>query len=146
MPRTLRSRELQAAPEAVWELICDPHHLPRWWPAVLRVEGVGADAFTLVMRSNRGRTVRLDQRVTESAAPLRRAWAQQLQGTPFERLLAAWETSVTLEALPHGTRVTLEERQRLRGVMKLGDPLSRGPARRRVEAALDGLARLLEGP
>lgn len=143
MATTTRTRRIAAAPDAVWEVICDPHHLPRWWPGVTRVEGVRADRFTQVIPTRRGKPVRLDFVVVESQRPLRRAWTQELAGTPFERLLSSWTTRITLEPDGEGgCVVTLEEHQQLRGSLRAGLLLQRRPARRRVEAALKSLAGL----
>jgi uncharacterized protein YndB with AHSA1/START domain len=142
MATTVRSRRIDAAPESVWAIVSDPHHLPRWWPNVTRVEDVSAGRFTTVIPTKRGKPVRLDYRVTESEAPTRRAWAQDLEGTPFERLLATWTTTVVLEPEGRTCRVTLEERQQLRGSFRAGMLLQRRPARRRVDTALASLAAL----
>ncbi|HEV2769260.1 MAG TPA: SRPBCC family protein [Solirubrobacteraceae bacterium] len=72
MPTTRRTRTLEAAPQEVWRVVGDPHHLPRWWPRVTRVEGVDPGAFTQVFITAKGRTVRADHRVMareEGAAP-----------------------------------------------------------------------------
>jgi len=144
MAKTTRSRLIAATPGEVWNIVSDPHHLPRWWPGVTRVEDVRADRFTEVIPTRRGRPVRLDFVVLESEPPRRRAWTQELAGTPFERLLRAWTTTITLapdgEA---GCLVTLEEHQQLRGSFRAGTLLQRRPAARRVETALTGLAALL---
>ena len=63
-----RSRTLPASPEELWELIADPHHMPRWWPGVERMEGVEADRFTQVFKTKRGRPVRADFRVVRVRA------------------------------------------------------------------------------
>ena len=34
MPTARRSRTIAAPAEELWEVIGDPHHLPRWWPRV----------------------------------------------------------------------------------------------------------------
>ncbi len=143
MARIRRSRRIAAPQQAVWDVICDPHHLPRWWPGVTRVEGVGGSRFTEVIPTRRGKPVRLDFAVIESDPPRRRAWTQELAGTPFERLLSSWTTTVTLE--PDGEAgcvVTLEEHQQLRGTLRAGMLLQRRPAARRVESALSALAGL----
>jgi uncharacterized protein YndB with AHSA1/START domain len=139
---TVRSRRIDAPAESVWGIVSDPHHLPRWWPDVTRVEDVSAGRFTTVIPTKRGKPVRLDYRVTESAAPVRHAWAQDLEGTPFERLLIAWTTTVVLEPEGRACRVTLEERQQLKGSFRAGMLLQRRPARRRVDTALASLAAL----
>ena len=112
---------------------------PRWWPRAVRVEGVRGDAFTLVLRSRQGREVRADHRVVASDRRRRRAWALEVAGTPFERVLAAHETEVRLAPEGSGTRVELEQRMALRGASRLGAPLAWQSARRQLRAALDGV-------
>jgi uncharacterized protein YndB with AHSA1/START domain len=141
---TSRSRELSAPAQAVWELVSDPHHLPRWWPGVVRVEDVSEHRFTQVVPTKRGKPMRLDLRVAGNSAEQQLRWTQELAGTPFERLLEEWSTTIALE--PRGvsaTAVTITETQRLRGSFRLGSPLQRRPARKRLDQALANLARLL---
>ncbi|HEX3802403.1 MAG TPA: SRPBCC family protein [Solirubrobacteraceae bacterium] len=143
MAKTVRTRRIAATPEAVWQIVADPHHLPRWWPGVARVEGVRGGRFTEVIPTRRGKPVRLDFVVLESTVPRRCVWTQELEGTPFERLLAAWTTTIELgPAGDDACKVTLEEHQQLKGTFRAGLMLQRRPARRRVDAALDGLAAL----
>ena len=143
MATTSRSREIDAPVADVWEVVADPYHLPRWWPGVTRVQDVRDQSFTQVVPTKRGKPMRLDFRVTESLPMERRSWSQSLPGTPFERLLEAWTTTISLEPSRGGTRVTIEEVQQLRGSFRPALPLQRRPARRRVEEALAGLAALL---
>lgn len=144
MARTTRSRSIDAAPEHVWELVSDPDYLPRWWPGVVRVEDVSAERFTQVCATKRGRPVRMDQRVTVSDPPGCRAWSQDVLGTPFERLVTAWTTTITVTRSGQGSTVTITEDQDLKGSFKLGLPLQWRPARRRLDGALAALADLLE--
>ena len=65
MATARRTRVVAAAPQRVWELLEDPHHMPRWWPGVARMEGVEEDRFTQVMVTKKGRPVRLDFRSVE---------------------------------------------------------------------------------
>jgi len=141
--RTSRSREIDAPVADVWKVIADPYHLPRWWPGVTRVQDVRAESFTQVVPTKRGKPMRLDFRVTESVAMQRRSWSQTLPGTPFERLLESWSTTVELTDAGGRTLVTIEEIQQLRGSFRMGVPLQRRPARRRIDQALWGLAELL---
>ena len=60
VPTARRSRTIAAPVEELWEVIGDPHHLPRWWPRVNRVEDVEGDAFTEVMTTAKGKVVRAD--------------------------------------------------------------------------------------
>src|ERR1700758_1095009 len=97
MPTATRTRMLAAPPENGWQLVGDPHHLPRWWPRVERVEDVRERAFTEVMRTAKGKVVRADfelAHVDGEAHTLR--WEQQLVGTPFEGLFSSAETEITL--------------------------------------------------
>ncbi len=142
MATTVRSRRITAPTESVWPIVSDPHHLPRWWPAVARVEEVGGGRFTTVIPTKRGKPVRMDYRVIESEPPVHHRWAQELAGTPFERLVTSWTTTIKLAPQGDECVVTLEERQRLKGSFRIGGSLQRRPARRRIDAALDGLARL----
>jgi uncharacterized protein YndB with AHSA1/START domain len=137
---------VQAAPEAVWALVADPAALPRWWPMTERVEGVRGDAWTSVLRSGRGRTVRADWRVELDEPGRRRAWAQQLEGTPFAKVLAERRVEAEVERAGDGTRVTLELRQRGRGWARFGGLMLRRAARRELDGALAGLARAVTAP
>ncbi len=135
-------RTLAASQQTLWKLIADPHHMPRWWPGVQRVEGVDADRFTQVFRTKRGRPVRADFQVVRDEPPRARAWSQEVQGTPFERVLRSSVIEVGLEPVPDGTEVTITQRQKLRGYSRTGGFLVRRAARARLDEALEGLARL----
>jgi carbon monoxide dehydrogenase subunit G len=143
MPTARRSRRLPADPDRVWRVVGDPHHLPRWWPRVQRVENVDADAFTEVLATDKGRQVRADFRVLESDAPRLRRWEQMLEGTPFERVLAGSETAIELSGEGDSTRVTLTIRQRLRGLSRFGGFLVRRATRRIIDDALDRLEQVV---
>jgi uncharacterized protein YndB with AHSA1/START domain len=136
---TTRTRTVGAAPEVVWALVADPYALPRWWPRTERVEGVSANGWTALLRSPRGRAVRADWRLEVEERTRRRAWAQQLEGTPFAKVLAERRVEARLEPAPAGTRLTLELRQRGRGWSRFGGFMLRRAARRELDAALDGL-------
>jgi carbon monoxide dehydrogenase subunit G len=147
MPTTRRSRIISATPQEVWAVVEDPHHLPRWWPRVTRVEAVDDASFTEVFTTKKGRPVRADFRVVESDAPgLRRMWVQELEGTPFARFLKSAQTEVRLDPAPQdgGTEVTLEQRESPHGFFThFGGFMMRRAARQRLDAALDSLARIL---
>ena len=135
-----RSRTVPVALDDVWTVVGDPHHLPRWWPLTERVEAVADDAWTSVMRSDRGNVVRADYHVEAHEPPRRRAWSQSLAGTPFERLLREHRTEVALAPAGGGTEVTLTVTQRGRGTARLGMWMMRSATRRRLDEALDSLA------
>jgi uncharacterized protein YndB with AHSA1/START domain len=136
-----RSRTLAAAPEAVWQLLAQPRALARWWPRVERVKAVTEEGWTTVLRSERGRAMRADWRLEASEAPERRAWAQELDGTPFAKVLAYRRVEVRVEPAGEGTRVTIELRQRGRRMARFGSFMLRRAARKELEGALDGLAK-----
>ena len=138
-----RSRTVGAPVDAVWAVVGDPHHLPRWWPLTERVEAVDPQAWTSVLRSERGKVVRADYRVEAHEPPRHRAWSQQIEGTPFERLLREHRTEVDLTPAGGATEVTLTITQRGRGTARLGMFMLRRAARRQLDEALDGLAEAL---
>ena len=138
-----RSRTVAAPLPDVWAVVGDPFQLPRWWPLTERVESVDDDAWTSVLRSDRGRAVRADYHVEAHEPPRRRAWAQQLVGTPFEKVLRELRTEVALAESGPGTEVTLTVEQRARGTAKLGGLMLRRATARRLDAALDGLEAVL---
>jgi uncharacterized protein YndB with AHSA1/START domain len=139
LPTTRRSRTISAPADEVWSVVADPHHLPRWWPRVTRVEGVDDDTFTLVLATDKGRGVRADFRVLESDPPHVRSWAQEVEGTPFEGILRLSRTEMTLFPDGAGTRVTIAVRQKLRSFARLGGMLVRRASGRQLDEALERL-------
>ncbi len=137
-----RTRRIAASPERIWQVLEDPHHMPRWWPGVQRMESVTDDRFTQVFTTKKGRPVRLDFQVVASEGPWRRCWSQEIDGTPFERVLTESLIEVVLEPEPPGTVVTIAQRQRLRGYSKTGGFLLRRATNTRLDEALDGLERI----
>jgi carbon monoxide dehydrogenase subunit G len=135
-----RSRTLTADPEAVWKVLADPRSLVRWWPRVERVKAITPEGWTTVLRSERGRALRADWRLDGQEAGERRAWAQSLEGTPFAKVLAERRVEVRLAPDGDGTRVTVELRQRGRGMARFGRLMLRRAARKELDSALDGLA------
>ena len=140
MPTTSRSREVAAPPDEVWRIVGDPYHLPRWWPRVTRVEAVTGGRFTEVLSGTRsGRAVRADFRLDEKRKGELVRFSQQVEGSPFEKVLKESETTIAMEPAGSGTRVSLTVRQRLRGLSRLGGFLVRRATRRILDDALDGL-------
>ena len=141
MPTTRRSRTIDAPVEDVWDVVSDPHHLPRWWPRVTRVEGAEEGRFTQVLATAKGKPVRADFRVVESVPRRRQLWAQELEDSPFERLMGEALTEIGLEPADAATQVAIEMRQRLRGFARFGWFLVRRANVRVLDEALDGLER-----
>lgn len=150
MPRVNRSRLIAVPADRVWEVVADPHHLPRWWPRAVRVEDVReqegeAVQWTTVLGTEAGGRVRADYRRTGGESGTSLEWVQEVEGTPFERILKS--ADVRIEVKPEGgsSRVTLGVTEVLRGLSRLGAPLMRGAARRRLDEALENLDRALAG-
>lgn len=147
MRRVTRLRAVTAPPRAVWELISDPYNLPRWWPRVMRVEGVeGSGAgmrWTKVLGTAEGRGVRADFHCTASVESEQFGWEQDLEGTPFERHLRRYEVELTLAEVEAGTEVTAAAAQTLRGLSRLGSPMMRRGQGALLDEALDGIERAL---
>jgi uncharacterized protein YndB with AHSA1/START domain len=147
MPRVSRTRTIAAPRERVWDLVSDPHHLPRWWPRTLRVEDVRQmgsgkrSRWTTVLGTDRGRGVRADYRCTSAAPGERYLWEQELEGTPFERILRYSRLEIRLKDRDGGTSVRLASSERLRGLSRLGSPMMRLATRKRLDEALDGIER-----
>jgi uncharacterized protein YndB with AHSA1/START domain len=142
VPTTTRSRALASSPEEVWALIAEPRRLARWWPRAVRVEATDAGGFTQVLQTRAGRTVRADFRILDVRPPRHVRWEQQLEGSPFERVLRHAAIEVDVDPAPEGARVTLALHQSLRGMARLGAIVVRRAARRQLDEALDGLARI----
>lgn len=143
---TRRSRVIAAPIADVWRLATDPHHLPRWWPATDRVEGVSPAGWTSVLSTPRGRTVRADYSVAATDPPVLARWRQDLAGTPFERLFSELSYELRLTGRDDGTEAVLALVQQPRRWARLGRIQLRGAAGRQLDAALAALAVLVEPP
>jgi uncharacterized protein YndB with AHSA1/START domain len=149
VPKVSRKRVVGAPVDAVWELISDPHSLPRWWPKTTRVEDVSETVgetgteWTSVFGTEKGNSVRADYRCTTCEELREYGWQQQLEDSPFERVLKA--AAITIELAPGdgGTVVTVTANETLRGLSRLGGPMMRGAAGDRLDDALDGIERAL---
>lgn len=140
MTKTRRSRTLVYEPAAVWAVVGDPYNLPRWWPRVERVEQVTPGQFTEVLRSDRGRAIRADHRLTEIEDGTTITWVQEVEGTPFARVMSASSTTVTLSpGKGGGTAVRLERRQQMRGMSRFGGFMIRRATGTVLDEAMNGL-------
>ena len=147
--RVARSRAIRAPAADVWRVLADPYALPRWWPLVRRVDGVGEQGWTMLLGKPGGRGVRADQRLEASSEAERlRRWSLVVPGSPFARVVSASVTEARLEAGAGRTStLTLELRQAPAGWARLGRLMLRRAARRQLEEALEGMARCVEaGP
>ena len=139
-----RERVVSATPAEVWRIVSDPTRLAAWWPGVKRVEEASREAWTTVLVSPAGKAVRADYSLVEAQEPERVLWRQEVDESPFERLLAESTTEIALApADSGGTAVRLTLDQRPRGWARFSPFQLRAAAGRQAEAALDGLAGLL---
>ena len=95
--------------------------------------------FTEVLQTDRGRDVRADWLLVETVPGERWKATQELEGTPFEKVLGKAAKAVSLEPAGEGTLVTLELERRLRGLSRLGGMFLRRATTLQVDAALDTL-------
>ena len=141
-----RERMISAAPAEVWRIVSDPTRLAAWWPGVSRVEEATREAWTTVLVSPQGKSVRADYTLVEADEPERMLWRHEVEESPFERLLSESTTEIALAADREGggtlVRVTLN--QRPRGWARFSPFQLRSAAGRQAESALEGLAELLE--
>ena len=109
-----------------------------------RVESVDPEGWTTVMRTDRGSVVRADYRLIEQEDGRRREWAQELAGSPFERLLREHRTAVELVPLGElATDVVLTVTSQGRGTARLGGFMMRRAQQRQLDEALDALAEVV---
>jgi uncharacterized protein YndB with AHSA1/START domain len=130
---------VQATPEEVWGLVSDPARLPQWWPGVTRVEEASADAWTTVLSSPKGKSLRIDYSRVEADPERRVVWRQEVEESPFERILASATTEIALAEDADGTRVTVSLDQRPRGWARFAPLQFRAAGRRQVQGAVEGL-------
>lgn len=139
-----RERMVMAPPAEVWRIVSEPTRLPAWWPGVTRVEEASPEAWTTVLVSPKGKSVRADYSLVDSSEPERLRWRHEVEESPFERLLA--ESTVEIELEPGdggGTRVRLTLDQRPRGWARFSPFQLRAAAAKQAETALAGLAGVL---
>jgi uncharacterized protein YndB with AHSA1/START domain len=142
-----RERVVSAPPSEIWRIVSDPARLPAWWPGVSRVEDASREAWTTVLISPKGKSVRADYSLVEAREPEWLRWRQEVEESPFERLLSEATTELELEPDPGGgTRVRLTLNQRPRGWARFSPFQLRAAAARQAEGALEGLADLAGEP
>jgi hypothetical protein len=121
--------------------------MPRWWPLAVRSEDVRADpdsgalAWTVVLRTDSGTTVRADFKQGESRDGELFGWIQEVEGTPFAKILTAASVEVTIEAAAAGSQISITSDESLRGMSRLGRSMIKSAAQRRLDEALDGIER-----
>jgi uncharacterized protein YndB with AHSA1/START domain len=150
LARVVRRRRIAAPASALWDVITDPYHLPRWWPNTERVENVSEGepterSWTQVLGTRGGRGVRADFRCIDSSDGERYVFEQTVEGTPFERFVRRARTEIQLEPQNGNTKVTMALDRQLRGLSRLGSPMMRRAIGRTLNEALDGLETVATG-
>jgi uncharacterized protein YndB with AHSA1/START domain len=152
MARARRSRVIPAPRDDVWRVVSDPYHLPRWWPNVVRVEGVherrggSGSQWTKVFETSSGKSVRADFRCRYSRAPEAYGWEQEIPGSPFEKYLRSAVTEIELREGDRGTLIEIEIEQHVRGLSRFGGgPMLKRATGRQLDQALDALERSFTG-
>jgi len=142
-----RETVVAAGIQELWGVVGDPAQLPRWWPGVTRVEEATPDSWTAVLASPRGKVVRADYTRVEAVPGERLVWRQEVEGSPFERILASAFTTISLSADgERASRVAIALEQTPRGWARFAPMQFRAAGSRLVQGALDGLQSLFEGP
>ena len=152
MPKARRSRVIAAGRGDVWRVVADPHHLPRWWPKVARVEDVyevergPGTRWTEVLETASGKGVRAEFRCRRAREPEEYEWEQEIEDTPFAKVFTSSITTVSLDDDEGGTRVTLQLAQDLRGLSRLGGFMIKRASAEQLDEALNRLESSLVGP
>lgn len=145
MATVVRSRTVGAGRQRLWDVVVDPERLPEWWPGVQRVEDASGGAWTTVLGTPRGKSIRADFTLLDAERPWRLAWRHEVAESPFERILSESVTELELEATGEGTVVRLTTRLRMRGLSRFGCLQVSRATRRRLDGALEGLQALASG-
>ena len=141
MPVVTKELGLDAPLERVWNVVSDPYSLPRWWPRVTRVEEVSDKSWTMVLLSDRGKPIRADYTLAEARPMELLEWNQELEETPFERMLTVSRLVIRLDRDEEAgeTAVVLRSTERLRGLARLGSLIVRRATSKRLTEALEQL-------
>jgi uncharacterized protein YndB with AHSA1/START domain len=150
MPRVVRRRRIAAPAGALWSIVSDPYHLPRWWPRTTRVENVtGGETkgqrWTQVLETKDGRGIRADYRCVSAASEERYIYEQQIEDSPFAKFLHGSRTEIRLDPNRSTTEVTLISEQQLKGLSRMGAFMMRRATKRTLSEALHGLERVAVG-
>jgi uncharacterized protein YndB with AHSA1/START domain len=117
MMRVTRTAVIEAAPDAVWEVVSSVERLPDWLvfaESAETVEGHEAGRLQRIHGRWGSRRSEVDQRITAFEPARRLAWrheGERLDGRPAPRFAAETRFEVRLEREAGGTRVTMESVQ-----------------------------------
>jgi hypothetical protein len=99
----------------------------------------------MVLLSDRGKPIRADYTLAEARPMELLEWHQELEETPFERMLSASRIVIELQRDEEegATAVVLRSTERLRGLARLGSPMVRRATRKRLAQALEQLGEVV---
>jgi carbon monoxide dehydrogenase subunit G len=144
MARYQASIETEWTPDEAFAYLSDFSTAAEWDPGVVEAEHldggpVGEGSEFRLVAEFLGRTTPLAYRVTEYEPPR----AVAFEG---ENATIVSHDRITFEVIPAGTRVTYDADLRLKGPLKLADPLLRVAFNRVGDRALNGLRDVLAAP
>jgi len=110
------------------------------------VEEAAPDAWTAVLTSANGRTMRADYSLEESEQPMLLRWRHEVEESPFERIMASSVTALEMEpAGEDSALVRLTARIQLRGFSRLGGVQVSRATKKQFDGALGRLQEPAEG-
>ncbi|CAB4875534.1 MAG: hypothetical protein F2799_04945 [Actinobacteria bacterium] len=145
MPSARCQIELKVPADKAWAYAADPSRLPRWWPAVERVDRTNDESYTRWVMSPRGRAVPMAFRLAELEAGHKVIWQQDLAGTAFARSVRSSQETIEVVPSAGGSTVDISIKRRLKGTARLGSILVHRGQRRELSAAAENLKANLDG-
>lgn len=130
--RTVSTTVVERSREEVWRVVADLGTHTAWRPAIVELHQLDEGPLRVGSRIREvlrwaGRTLELDDVVTEHDAPARLGMRGSWDGGSFD-------FTIVLEDAPPGTRVTLDWTLRPRGrLLRAAGPLLRRPLRRATD-------------
>ena len=145
MPSARCQIELNIPAEKAWAYAADPSRLPRWWPAVQRVDRTDDESYTRWVMSPRGRAVPMAFRLAELENGHKVSWEQELTGTAFARSVRSSQETIEVTSSATGSTVDISIKRRLKGTARFGSILVHRGQRRELDAAAENLKANLDG-
>lgn len=149
MPRVSRQLEVPLAIGQVWNFISRPENLARWWPRIVRIEGLAGQPgtsglkWTSLLEADSGRRLRLDFEAVRVESPSLFSWQQELADTQFEKHLRRQEYLIQLEDRGDSTGIDLIAETELKGSARLAGLTLRKSQGQLLDRALSELEHAL---
>lgn len=135
---------ISAPADKVWSYAADPARLPRWWPAVDRVDRPDPESYTRWVMSPRGKAVPMAFSLSSLRAGESVEWIQVLAGTPFAKAIGSSTESISVAEADAGSEVTISINRRLKGTARLGSFFVRRGQKRELASAAAQLKEALD--